>query len=180
MEGFYRLFELFEEITGQSFYDLSVAKTREASQTTDLSSLPSDVADGVREIASRFVEAMDDDFNTGGAIAQLFELRRAINGYINANSMQESATDDQRLALSSAMGLFKELASTLGVFRVAVAKSAGADDALLDGLMQLVIDIRQQARADKNWGVADKIRDALKNLKIVLEDGKQGVRWSRE
>jgi cysteinyl-tRNA synthetase len=77
------------------------------------------------------------------------------------------------------MTLFKELSSVLGVFRKPVEKSSGADDALVDGLMQLVIDIRQQARADKNWAVADKIRDALKNLKIELEDGKQGVRWTR-
>ncbi len=180
MDGFYRLFEAFETITGRSFYEIDAPRTREASQATQLSSLPQDVAAGMQDLANRFLEAMDDDFNTGGAIAQLFELRRAINGYINANKLQESATDSQRAALTDAMKLFKELVGVLGVFRKPVAKATGADDALVDGLMQLVIDIRQQARTDKNWAVADKIRDALKNLKIVLEDGKQGVRWSRE
>lgn len=179
MDGFYRMFEVFEQITGRSFYDLPVATSRENSPAMQLAGLPEDVSTGMRELATRFLEAMDDDFNSGGAIAQLFELRRAINGFINANKLTESANDEQRAALASAMTLFKELANTLGVFRRPIETTSGANDALVEGLMQLVIDIRQQARADKNWAVADKIRDALKNLNIVLEDGKQGVRWSR-
>ena len=51
--------------------------------------------------------------------------------------------------------------------------------ALLDGLMQLIIDLRQQARANKDWTAADKIRDELKKLDVVIEDSPTGVRWKR-
>ncbi len=184
MEGFYRMFETFEQITGQSFYDLPAPTTREQSLLNKLDTidgLPADVAAGLKELAERFLEAMDDDFNTGGAIGTLFEMRRAINGLIGANQLNEgSATEEQKNALTAAMTLFKELAGILGLFRKPIEKTSGADDELVQGLMELIISIRQQARAEKNWAVADQIRDALKDLKIVLEDGKEGVRWSRE
>ena len=69
--------------------------------------------------------------------------------------------------------------NVLGVFRQPQSASGGQDDALVDGLMQLILDIRSDARKTKNWGVADKIRDALKSLNIVVEDGKEAARWSR-
>ncbi|MCA9052520.1 MAG: cysteine--tRNA ligase [Planctomycetaceae bacterium] len=180
MEGFYRLFETFEQIAGQSFYALQAPATRAESIANSLTeSLPTDVAAGLKELAERFLEAMDDDFNTGGAIGVLFDLRKAIGGYIHANRLAENATAEQKAGLTAAMTLMKELSQTLGVFRQPLEKDSGANDELVDGLMQLIIDIRQQARADKNWAVADKVRDALKSLNITLEDGKEGVRWSR-
>lgn len=182
MEGFYRLFETFEQITGTSFYALQAPTTRANSVTRTLAAsgaLPADVANGMTEIADRYLEAMDDDFNTGGAIGLLFDLRKAINGYIAANKLNESATAEQKQGLTAAMTLFKELSQILGVFRQPLPKKAGADDELVNSLMQLIIEIRQQARKDKNFAVADKVRDALKALNITLEDGKEGVRWSR-
>ncbi|MEZ6057110.1 MAG: cysteine--tRNA ligase [Planctomycetaceae bacterium] len=182
MDGFYRLFEMFEQITGTSFYDLPTPATRKADATpwTPAASLPTEVSSTITQLATQFREAMDDDFNTGGAIAQLFEMRRAINGYIHQEQLTEAATADQKAALTSAVSLFKELSNILGVFRQPLAKGSGASDELVEGLMQLIIDIRQQARAEKNWSVADTIRNALKQLKITIEDGKQGVRWTRE
>ena len=180
MEGFYRLLDTYEQITGQSFYAIDAPTTRDSSVVNSLAvSLPADIAAGLKDFAARFLEAMDDDFNTGGAIGLLFDLRKAINGYINANQLTESATEEQKAGLTTAMTLLKELSQLLGVFRHPVEKDSGADDELVGGLMQLIIDIRQQARADKNWAVADKVRDALKELNITLEDGKEGVRWSR-
>ena len=182
MESFYRMFETFEQITGTSFYALEAPTTRKNSVLNSLAStpgIPADVAAGLADIAARYLEAMDDDFNTGGAIGLLFDLRKAINGYIAANKLAESAAPEQKQALTAAVTLFKELSQILGVFRRPLEKKSGADDELVNGLMQLIIDIRQQARKDKNFAVADKIRDTLKGLNITLEDGKEGVRWSR-
>ena len=53
-------------------------------------------------------------------------------------------------------------------------------DGTLDGLMGLILDIRQSARANKDWGTSDKIRDGLKELSIVVKDGKDGTNWSKE
>jgi len=181
MDSFYRMFELFEEIAGTSFYELKVPTQSTGTPRFETAAglLPDETSTAMNDAANRFLEAMEDDFNTGGAIAQLFEMRRAINGLINSGKLSEGATDDQKQALTAVVMLFKELANTLGVFRNPLEKKSGADDALVEGLMQLIIDIRQQARTDKNWAVADKVRDALKDLNVVLEDGKQGVRWSR-
>ena len=68
------------------------------------------------------------------------------------------------------------MAGVIGLFE---QKAQAADDGLTDKLMQLIIGIRQDARAAKNWAVADKIRDELKAAGIVLEDTPQGVRWKR-
>ncbi|OAI56958.1 cysteine--tRNA ligase [Planctomyces sp. SCGC AG-212-M04] len=181
LEGFYRLFEEFERITGKSFYSLEAPVAR--SKTTNLGSVEAANAEAAKELAAlrdRYVEAMDDDFNTGGAVAALFDMRRVLNGLIGPIiAAGGTATDAQKTAITAGVTLFKELSNTLGVFRTAPAKSAGADDALVDGLMQLILDIRADSRKNKNWAVADKIRDALKTLNVVVEDRPDGVRWSR-
>lgn len=177
MDGFYRLFETFERITGTSFYALAASGRR--SESTVANTLPPEIAGALSEQRTKFLEAMDDDFNTGGAIACLFELRRIINSFITEKKMESTANPADDAALTAAMTLFKELTNVLGVFRKAPEKKTGQDDALVDGLMALILDIRADARKNKNWPVADKIRDALKNAKIVVEDSPTGVRWSR-
>ena len=177
LEGFYRMFEALERITNGSFYELSAPETR--AESTDLSLLPEDLRVPVSDLRDRFLEAMDDDFNTGGAIGLLFELRKVINGYISQNQLEDACSDEQRAQLTALARLFKELANLLGVFRIPIEKGSGADDEFVNGLMDLILAIRKQARADKNWAVADKIRDALKTLDVTIEDGKEGVRWSR-
>ncbi|WP_437205297.1 cysteine--tRNA ligase [Planctomicrobium sp. SH664] len=177
MESFYRMFETFQRITGTSFYDLTAATRK--SESVNLASLPEEVRKAVADLRDRFWESMDDDFNTGGAIGLLFELRRSINGYLSANKLEENATPEQKAHLVTLVTLFKELANIVGVFRRPIEKAATADDGLVNGLMDLILEIRKDARANKNWGVADKIRDTLAQLKITVEDGKEGVRWSR-
>ena len=68
------------------------------------------------------------------------------------------------------------MAEIIGIFE---QEEAAADDGLADALMDLIIGIRQEARAAKNWAVADKIRDGLKEAGVVLEDTPTGVRWKR-
>ncbi|HVJ68649.1 MAG TPA: cysteine--tRNA ligase, partial [Caulifigura sp.] len=182
LEGFHRLFEEFERVTGKSFYSLTAPTVR--SKTTDLSPVEAVNADAAKELVSlrdRFVESMDDDFNTGGAVAALFDMRRVLNGLVGPIiAGGGAATEAQKASLTAGLTLLKELSNTLGVFRVAPARSGGgADDALVDGLMQLILDIRADSRKNKNWAVADKIRDALKGLNVVVEDRPDGVRWSR-
>ena len=63
--------------------------------------------------------------------------------------------------------------------KTAPAKKSGADDGLANGLMDLILDIRADARTNKNWPVADKIRNALKALNSVVEESPTGARWTR-
>ncbi|HUG19011.1 MAG TPA: cysteine--tRNA ligase [Planctomycetaceae bacterium] len=177
MEGFYRLFETYERISGESFYDLPTAALRK-----DSTELPDDgFLSEIDEFRSRFLEAMDDDFNTGGAVGVLHELRRSLNAFISKHKLDSSQPDAKQLAqLKTALGILKELANLLGVFRKPLQKSSGADDEFVNGLMNLIIDLRAEARKTKNWAIADRIRDGLNELQVTLEDRTEETLWRRE
>ena len=186
LEGFYRLFESYERATGQSFYALKPATTRGDQSSQHSPSAEAGHSESASYIAElntlrqRYLDSMDDDFNTGGAVGALFDLRKTLNAYIGDNKLDTAAGDKSKLpALTAGMTLLKELAAILGVFREAKAKAASADDGLLDGLMQLVIQIRADARKNKNFAVADLIRNKLNELKITLEDRTDQTLWRR-
>src|SRR5580698_8465519 len=125
---------------------------------------------------------MDDDFNTGGAVGILFDMSRAINGFIGQKKLDAGSAADPaaKTALTTAMTLLKELSGVMGLFRKPIAKPAVATDGLTDQLMKLVIELRAEARRTKNFGIADKIRDGLAALRITLEDRPDGTNWRRE
>lgn len=180
LEGFYRLFETFQRITGKDFYALPTPKLR--SDSTPLPAEPTTFAAELKSLRDRFLDAMDDDFNTGSAVGSLFEMRKAINGFIADNKLESTGKSDAKLvsALTASVTLLKELSTLLGVFLKPVAKKTIGDDGFSDGLMKLILELRADARSTKNWPVADKIRDHLKALKVVVEDRPDGVTWRRE
>ncbi|NIV21032.1 MAG: hypothetical protein GWN54_10665 [Gammaproteobacteria bacterium] len=122
----------------------------------------------------RFEEAMDDDFNTPRAIATLFDLSREVNTLLNSDQAVSKATLEATGALYSALG-----GEVLGL-RLD-GKSAGgasqADAGLVDGLVQMLIGVREEARQARDWAKADAIRDRLLEMGVSLEDGPQGTRW---
>jgi cysteinyl-tRNA synthetase len=131
-----------------------------------------------------FEAAMDDDFNTALATGIYFDLAREINAAVQRLGETVSAAD--REILQKAMGLFNIFNEVLGVFKVdgrgmmLLDSSAGDGSDLAEGLISLIIEMRQEARQKKDWGTADRIRDGLKELGIVLEDTPQGVRWKKK
>lgn len=116
----------------------------------------------------RFIEQMDDDFNTAGGIAVLFDLVREVNSRVGAGASKELA--------EGALGLIKELTGVIGLLE----KEEPAASADLDAEIQALVDARQAARKAKNWAEADRLRDQLNQLGIILEDTPQGVRWKRK
>jgi cysteinyl-tRNA synthetase len=121
-----------------------------------------------------FVEVMNDDFNTPRAIATLFDLSREVNTLLNSGEPVSRAT------LEAIEGHYQALAGdVLGIlFGSAAAGTAAQDDGdLMDGLVRMLIDMRQQARQDREWARADTIRDQLAELGVALEDGPEGTRW---
>ncbi|MSR57006.1 MAG: cysteine--tRNA ligase [Planctomycetaceae bacterium] len=181
LEGFYRLFKTYQRITGQDFYQLAAPKLR--SETTVLPAEPAGFVADLTRSRDRFFDSMDDDFNTGGARAALFDLRTTINGFIQEQKLESTGKTDPKLVatLTAAMTLLKELAGLLGVFvKPLPKKSAGGDDLFADGLMKLILELRGEARTTKNWPMSDKIRDRLKELKVVVEDRPDGVLWRRD
>lgn len=121
---------------------------------------------------ARFKEAMDDDFNTALAISVLFDLARDANTYLRGSALNTAA-------IQATLNVFDRLFEVLGIDMNASA-AGGADAALVDGLMALLIDMRAQARTEKRFAQADAIRDTLHALGIVLEDGKAGTTWKKE
>jgi len=114
-----------------------------------------------------FVNAMDDDFNTALAIATIFDFCREVNSNVAGASLE---------ALKGAADAFNGFDSVLGML---IPHQKEQDDGLAEGLMDILISLRQNARAAKDWATADAIRDQLKALGIILEDIPQGVRWKR-
>jgi cysteinyl-tRNA synthetase len=126
-------------------------------------------ADFVKKLEDRrqqFITAMDDDLNTADGIAALFELVKDINLML----APATATAD---TIRAAKALFEELTDVLGLLYS--RKEENDDDAEIEAL----IEARANARKEKNWAEADRIRDELKAKNIILEDTPQGVKWHR-
>ncbi len=114
---------------------------------------------------------MDDDFNTSAAVRELFELLRALNRHLD--------TDGEAAALVRGAGVLRELSSLLGLFRAPPAREGAGDPAQLSGLVELLIEVREAARASRDFATADRIRDRLAELGIALEDRPDGTGWRR-
>lgn len=112
----------------------------------------------------KYIEKMDDDFNTADGIAVIFDLVREVNTNISSSSSRE--------LVEHALELIRELGKPLGILQKSTKVS-------LEEEIEMLISQRQQARKDKNWALSDKIRDDLKSRGIILEDTPQGVRWKK-
>ena len=133
-----------------------------------------DLAAKAEEYRQHFYEAMDDDFNTALAISQLFGLSKDINIYYQ--DVMNKGVDYDAADFARAREIYCEMAAIIGIFE---QEEKAADDGLTDKLMELIISIRQDARKEKNWAIADKIRDELKEMGIVIEDTPNGARWKK-
>jgi cysteinyl-tRNA synthetase len=119
----------------------------------------------------RFVEAMDDDFNTADAIAVLFEFARACNAVVATGT----GAGASKPFASAALAFYRELADVLNLFY----GDAGDGAADVGEEVEELIKARQAARSEKNWAEADRIRDELNRMGIILEDTPQGVKWKK-
>lgn len=115
---------------------------------------------------------MNDDFNTPKALSRFFELVSKINGLkggqIDSNTISAKALSD------ILDGFNRYIFDIFGL----KADSDSGNAKYLDGLMELILELRHDARADKNWASSDKIRDKLSALNIKIKDGKDGTSWS--
>ncbi|MFJ8263959.1 cysteine--tRNA ligase [Rummeliibacillus sp. NPDC094406] len=121
--------------------------------------------DAIGQEHQNFEIAMDDDFNTANAIAALFSLSTEANKYLN-----ETNTNEEILKVF--IDTLKELSMVLGI-------ELEVKEELLDEEIDALIEERQQARKNRDFKRSDEIRDQLKDMNIILEDTRQGVRWKR-
>lgn len=167
--------ERYQRIAGESFYGLEAPRRRgEPAWTGEDSSLRRDVL----ALRSRFLEYMDDDFNTGGAVAVVGELASRLNRFVSESGLDEGGGGPSGLeAFRRGAGVLRELTSVLGVLLDEAPPLDAGGDALVGGLMDLLIQLRQEARRRKDFALADRIRDGLAGVGVVLEDGREGTRW---
>jgi len=177
LETFYRFFKRYQRVTGESFYAIKPpAKRDEAKYEPG----QSPVLDAAAEDRRRFLEAMDDDFNTGGAIGALFDLVRGLNKFVDDEKLEEPGrqSPEQLAVLKQGATMLAELAATLGLFRKSPEQESSGDGELTGKLMELLIEVRADARKAKNFAMADKIRDSLSKIGVTLEDRPGGTEWS--
>jgi cysteinyl-tRNA synthetase len=125
-----------------------------------------------------FCAFMDDDFNTGGAIGKLYEFVTQLNKLADTYSdFQDAEVRRSRTFDNFKRGVMvlKELSQILGLFHEPAAKAS--DDKLVAGLVQLLIDLRTEARKAKNFALGDQIRQRLGQLGVTLEDRPGGTGW---
>lgn len=128
-----------------------------------------DDAELINQLNSRreqFIAAMDDDLNTADGVAAVFELVKDINTKILDKAVSKNVCE-------TAAEVFDELCGVLGILY-----NRKSND--LDAEVEALIAKRQEARANKDWAAADKIRDDLKAMGIILKDTPQGVTWTKE
>jgi cysteinyl-tRNA synthetase len=140
-----------------------------ALQGTDRGEIPE-----ASDYQQRFEQALNDDFNTANAVAVLFDLARELN----------RAKSEQQETQHELAGLLHYLGGILGLLQADAgeylkSQAGGQDNGLSDSAIEELIAARLQARAEKDWPRADRIRDELVEAGIIIEDGSDGTRWRR-
>ena len=132
----------------------------EGASTNDLAALEKQMADTV----SGFETCMDDDFNSAGALGNLFDLVRTIN--------QTRANGGIDAELKAAQDTLKKMSSILGLRLETTQEEHGAD-----AFIDLLVELRAELRAKKEWALSDRIRDELAEQGVVIEDSAKGSTW---
>lgn len=123
----------------------------------------------IKEIENACYAAMNDDFNTAIVVANLFEASRVVN---SVNDSSEQLTQDD-------ITLIKKIFDDFLIEILGIKHEVKDNSADVDGLMQLIIEMRGKAKSDKDFATADKIRDALSGLGITIKDSKEGTVWNK-
>ena len=126
--------------------------------------------DRVRRLKDRFLAAMDNDFNTPEAIAALFSIAREVNKVLSVQGSINKQTKEK------VVKVFRELGGILGILQ---KKLRRPEELPFNDLIQLLVDVRNELRRNKQYDLADKIRENLRGLGIILEDTATGTRWKR-
>ncbi|MDL0437219.1 MULTISPECIES: cysteine--tRNA ligase [unclassified Niallia] len=132
--------------------------------STDLTDTNEEWLNKITNLHNQFIESMDDDFNTANGISVLFDLSQQANYYLLEKTTSAAVIN----------AFIKEFEELFGVLGLSLAQ-----EDLLDEEIEALIEKRNQARKERNFQLADQIRDQLKAMNIILEDTPQGIRWKR-
>ncbi len=186
-ETFMRFTERYQRVTGKNFYAISSSAVKAQGRTFEAR---------YAGLFTRFCDFMDDDFNTGGATAVIFELVSTLNKLADASKLEDPGVKDEaaRKSFMEGSALLHELGQILGLFfEKPQSATLGGSDQLVAGLMQLLIDLRNNLRSEAKsitdkanptkkalFDQTDLIRKRLGELGVVLEDRAGGTSWRVE
>jgi cysteinyl-tRNA synthetase len=151
-------------------------KAETASETTSSDEFET-VKTKVAQTEPEFVAALEDDFNTPQALATLYELVREVNRWVQSPDFQPTAS--AKSLLTEALAKLATLGGVMGI-DLAAAESNQSNTGFSAAEIEDFIARRTQAKKEKNWALADQIRDELKSKGVIIEDTPQGVRWKLE
>ena len=175
---FHRLFERIERLTGKPTAENSpdMDSVSGAMLDTEYSSFAREVLG----LKMKFLEMMDDDFNTAGAIGVLHEAAGAVNSFIEQHEVERKKQPEMVAYVAAAAQTLRRLGAVLGLFLARpAAQTTASQDNLLDRIMGLMIRLRSDARDSKNFALADQIRQGLAEVGVTLEDRPDGTLWRR-
>jgi cysteinyl-tRNA synthetase len=148
----------------------AVRLTQEKQRTAEEGNAGSEFLPTLEKARQQFIEAMDDDFNTPGGLAALYDLTREVNTLLNSDQPVG------KTVLEAIATTYRELGGdVLGVIREDADTSANAERE--EGLIRLLVDLRARARETRNFAEADQIRNRLTELGVTLEDRADGTVW---
>jgi cysteinyl-tRNA synthetase len=150
---------------------------KESSENVNKDFSHDDFIDKLRERRIEFEEAMDDDFNSALAIGVLHELARDINFLINNRSFVLDETNKK--LIKEAYNLYHKLAQVFGLTLEKIDKSK-ENLPIFNDIIDFILKLREEARREKNWQLADQIRNGLAKLGVELKDTPHGVEWEFE
>ena len=155
----------------KKFYDVTPEIEENKGETLDEpSQTDAELYSAIESMRSQFTDAMDNDFNTAQAIGSIFSLVSHVNKSINSSNGVSQYT------YANAYKVLTETCQVLGIYTM---NEQDTDNTVeyLDPLIELLLEIRQNARNQKDWDTSDKIRDRLKELNIQIQDTREGASW---
>jgi len=124
-----------------------------------------------KEMEAKFIEAMDEDFNTAQALGHIFELVKAVNKTLDEANISKKGLEVIDEVYSYLVMIIQDVLGVKLKLEVEV-NNISAD------LIELILELRRNAREEKNWALSDKIRDRLLELGIKIKDGKDKTTWT--
>ena len=166
--NFYRFFDRYQRITGNSYYVLPFSNNQFVSNQDFV------------ECRNKFLEFLADDFNTSGALGVLHEILAIVNRYAEVGKLESNPDKELLATFEQGCKILRELSNILGIFQNESSNENVTDDDIVGPLIDLLIEMRNEARKNKNFTLADRIRDRLAELRIIIEDRSSSSGWRRE
>jgi cysteinyl-tRNA synthetase len=147
----------------------SLEDAMKVSVKRELTSREKDFDERVEKLRGKFMEAMDEDFNTPQALAALFDMSKEINRFLDEQKQVSVEL------LEKVYDWFSELGKALGLLQKEKTKQIG--EKIVDDLVQLLFDVREELRKKGEYSLSDEIRARMKELGLVIEDTAEGPKW---